>query len=180
MDFIKLTFYYVEPATGNKKEVPTPPQANLTVLNFNRPPIQGVPVIGPSTTESLIHFVYTGRTASGGGDNQYRMLQAKINYWSLSTTTTPNATYALRSPAVAWNELLAGKGYVLSQSQPQEEINIRKIYMAYFEPEKFNDTSPAFYLQPVWVFEGDKTSDTSFLFRAVVPAVSEGYTAAVQ
>jgi len=52
---------------------------------------------------------------------------------------------------------------------------MRKVYMAYFEPEILAKT-----IQPVWVFEGDKLNDSTFLFRAIVPAVADGYYTPVQ
>lgn len=170
------TYYYLESGTDQLREVDTQPQANLTVLNVGRPPIGSTPVIGPSTTESLINFVFSGMTSSQGTKaNQFRLLKAKIIHWPITINTATPATYPLKSSQLAWDQLKEGKGYILNQVNPGDEFNMRKVYMAYFEPEILAKT-----IQPVWVFEGDKLNDSTFLFRAIVPAVADGYYTPVQ
>ncbi len=58
-------------------------------------------------------------------------------------------TYPLLSPAVAWKLLTSGTGYI-AQKGTQDTAVVRKMSMAYFEPE---NESP--YYRPVYVFEGD-------------------------
>jgi hypothetical protein len=170
------TYYYLESGTDELKEVDTQPQANLTILNVGRPPIGNHPIIGPSATESLIHFVFSGMTSSQGTKaNQFRLLKAKIINWPINTSPATPATYPLKTAQLAWEQLNQGKGYILNQVNPGDEFNMRKVYMAYFEPEILAKT-----IQPVWVFEGDKLNDSSFLFRAIVPAVADGYYTPIQ
>ncbi len=178
---IRPSYTYVQPASGEQQEVSTQPQANITILNMTRPPLNGTPLISSSTEDSLIKFAYTGITSSGSSNpnqKQYRLLYGKIIFWPIDEEPgklpiQDQGIYPLKPTLQAWQELQAGKGYILNAVNQGDNFNVRKVYMAYFEPE-----IPAKYIQPVWVFEGDKVDDSKFLFRAIVPAAS--YSSPVQ
>lgn len=77
------------------------------------------------------------------------------------------ASYPFRDINQAWTQLLAGKGYIANLGDNQNgNISIRRVYLAYFDSEQSQD-----YLQPVFVFEGDRG------FFAYVPAISEEWLA---
>jgi len=140
-------------------------------VNVSRNLLGKFPIINESTTESNISFVYTGLTASQlTGSNGIRLLKARIIYWPLDTTTQRPVVYPIRTAEAAWATLQQGKGHILNQIAPNEIYNVRRIYMAYFEPIDQPE-----YLQPVWVFDGDKVNDSNFNFRAIVPATIQGY-----
>jgi hypothetical protein len=164
-------YSYINPTTREVNEVSLQSQANITKINFARNPLGSYPVISESTTDANISFTYTGLTASQlTGANGLRLLAAKIIFWQLDPIPLGPAVYPIRTAQSAYTELTQGKGYILSQVKPDETYNIRRVYMAYFEPIDQPD-----YLQPVWVFDGDKLNDTNFKFRAIVPAVIQGY-----
>jgi hypothetical protein len=163
------TYLYIDPTTGQQQEVRNHQQANVTQINFTRAPVNGYPIIDPSTKTALINFTYTGIPLSADPSNfKDRLLKAELKFWFLNLNPRIPAVYALRTTEQAWQDLQSGKGYVLSEITPGDEYNVRKVYLAYYNPPIY---SPV--MQPVWVFEGDKVSDTNFLFRAFVPAVIE-------
>ena len=89
-----------------------------------------------------------------------RVVQANYQYSQVLEDSF--ATYPLKNSEVAWQELIAGGGYVAKRTTPQ--VTIRKVYMGYYES---ND--PQQFMQPVIVFEGD------YGFLAYVPAVTGEY-----
>lgn len=163
-------FIYFDPTTQQTTPVASQLQANITKVNIPRQPINGIPFISPYIDKNLINFTFTGVTTSANTrDFQNRMLKAEIMFWPINNAPTVLGVYPLRSTQRAWEMLTQGKATVLSPSNPGDEYNVRKIYLAYYEPPVYQQ-----YIQPVWVFEGDKPSDSNFLFRAFVPAVQEG------
>ena len=64
----------------------------------------------------------------------------------------------------AFEELKAGKAYIASISGESQNIVIRRIYLAYYDPGEATD-----FYQPIIVFEGDNN------FVAYLPAVSADY-----
>ncbi len=167
----KGNFVYFDPTTQITTPVASQLQANLTKVNIPRMPIYDIPFISPYINKSLINFTFTGVTTSANSrDFQNRMLSAEIVYWPINNSPNVLGVYPTRSTQRAWELLNQGKAIVLSPSNPGDEYNIRKIYLAYYEPPTYQP-----YIQPVWVFEGDKPTDSNFLFRAFVPAVQEGY-----
>ncbi len=164
-------YVYLDPTIQQTTPVNTQLQANMTLVNIPRLPVNGVPIISPYTTKSLINFTYTGVTTSASTTNfQTRLLNAEITYWELNNAPRVLGVYPLRSAQQAWNTLNSGKGIILSPSNSGDQYNVRYIYLAYYEPPIYQP-----YLQPVWVFEGDKPQESDFQFRAIVPAVQEQF-----
>ncbi len=73
------------------------------------------------------------------------------------------ATYPLKPVQTAWDELVAGGGHVAIKPAERAVI-IRNVKLAYYEAD-----SNQYFLQPVYVFEGDKG------FVAYVQAVDSSY-----
>ncbi|MDQ3239669.1 MAG: hypothetical protein M3P33_04040 [bacterium] len=162
-------YIFLDPVTQQTQAATTIQSANITSININRQPINSIPIIGPSTTKSNINFSYTGLTSSGQFQVSHRLLEANVTYWNYSPST--EAVYLLQSASDAFNnDLLQGKGYILNKTQDGDEYHVRKVYLAYYEPPTVQE-----YLIPVWVYEGDKTDDAKFLFRAIVPAIAKGF-----
>lgn len=74
------------------------------------------------------------------------------------------STYPIKTTAQAVNDLKIGNYWPVSDVAANDVV-IRKIYLAYFEP-----TTSTNYMQPIYVFEGDNN------FTAYVPAVTDQYT----
>ncbi len=104
--------------------------------------------------QSLIYFIF-----SGSRERQKRTIEVKYVYSPLERDNF--ATYPLKSASEAWSELNSGHGYIAELGDNQNgQVIVRRIFLSYFESEK-----PQNFLQPIFVFEGDKN------FTAFVPAV---------
>ncbi len=72
-------------------------------------------------------------------------------------------TYPLKDVRLAWQELQAGKGYIVNPGKKDEAV-IREVSLGYFDSY---EEQP--YLQAIYVFKGDDN------FMAYVSAVSDAY-----
>ncbi|MBN1262847.1 MAG: hypothetical protein JW991_00660 [Candidatus Pacebacteria bacterium] len=90
-----------------------------------------------------------------------------LNYYYFPVDREVWGTYPLKDITRAWEELKSGQGYVANLGDNQAgEIKIRKVKLAYFDPPEHQP-----YLQPIYVFEGDKK------FIAYVPAIKAEHLA---
>jgi hypothetical protein len=89
-----------------------------------------------------------------------RIIQANFQYSQI--LENDYATYPLIPVQEAWNQLLAGKGYIAKKTT--QKVTVRRITLAYFESNQ-----PQKFLQPVYFFEGDAG------FMAYVQAVDPRY-----
>lgn len=112
-----------------------------------------------------IPFVYPGGDLStmnltiGSGDRTSFIVDARFFYQKVSDK---EATYPLISAREAYDKLKNGKGYIATYNGSDENIYIKKAYLAYYVEGKEQD-----YLQPVIVFEGNNN------FFAYVSAVKD-------
>ena len=139
------TFLKYQPAENKLITVPSLSEAQLIQINLFRTDQNGLPILPPHPNETNISFIISQNSELGKKIIKGHYVHYPINYdhW---------ATYPLKSPNVAWEELKTGKAYVtiLGNNSNQKPIIIRKIYLAYFDP----DIAQSF-LQPIFVFEGD-------------------------
>ncbi len=149
----KVTFFK---HSGNSLEVVSSvSDAEITRVDLFREPIDGLPLLTPTFTDSPIVFYLTGEDKS-----EKKVIY--VNYIFKSIQTDIFSTYPLKIPQEAWEELKAGKGYIANPGDnPKTDINIRKIYLAYYDSDQFQN-----YLQPIYVFEGEGN------FAAYLPAIS--------
>lgn len=75
-----------------------------------------------------------------------RIVQANFQYSQILENDF--ATYPLITVQQAWNNLLAGQGYIAKRTTPK--VTVRRVTLAYFESNQ-----PQKFLQPVYLFEGD-------------------------
>ncbi len=152
----RITTVYVDynPETGTFTPVPKIQQARAARVNFFRKPIEPFPILPPGYDESFNYAIYTDTKTLPSG-----IVELSYKYWPIALDDF--ATYPLRSSAQAWEELVQGFGTVvrLGRNTP-EDVIVRKIYLAYLDTPE-----PQQYLQPIFVFEGDKD------FVAYLPAV---------
>ncbi len=129
--------------------------ANMAEIDFYRPDIDGYPVV-TSTYYNSPHYVLFGLNQ---GVSQ--LIRAQVKYFERSKDKI--GVYPLRSSEQAFQDLQAGKGYVVSTGQESGEIKIKKVFMAYYDPDVYQE-----YFQPVYVFLGENR------FVAYVSAVAYG------
>lgn len=79
-------------------------------------------------------------------ENIENYLMFNFTHYQIDTSTF--ATYYMKSPDDAFNDLKGGKGaIILVPDKPQASIT--NVYLGYFLPEKYTP-----YLQPIFIFEG--------------------------
>lgn len=137
--------------------VPASSIANSTAVrvDFFRQDIDKLPLITPKFFESYNYAVFAPSTKIIAG----YVLELNYTFWPISLKDM--ATYPLKTSQEAYTQLTEGKAYVINKGQNSTEITIRKIYLAYFD-----DSQQQEYLQPVFVFEGDRD------FVALTPAIT--------
>jgi len=128
--------------------------ANMAEVDFYRPDIEGFPVV-TSTYYNSPHYVLFGFN-----ENSNLLIRAQVKYFERSEEKI--GLYPLKSSEQAFADLKSGKGYVVSAGQENGEIKIKKVFMAYYDPDVYQE-----YFQPVYVFLGDNR------FVAYVSAVDD-------
>ncbi len=156
----KTSTIILELTGGKLTEVQSLAEAEMVRVNFHRPDLEGLPFVSPYPDKATVSVLVAPFSLS---DNKKQIAEANYTYWQ--PDTTKSATYPTKTAVEAFNELKSGEGYVLAKFNPDSNVTLRRIYLAYIElPVTFQP-----YLQPVVVFEGDHG------FRAVVPAVRADY-----
>lgn len=103
--------------------------------------LDGKPIITPYFNKSLVNALVF-KSAS----NIENYLSLEFTYWPIDASIF--ATYPLKDPQIAFDDLRSGKGVVIIEPlKPQ--VSITSISLGYFLPQKYNP-----YLQPVYIFEG--------------------------
>lgn len=152
------TFDYLKFMPPKLEWAPSISEADFVRVNLFRANIDEKPLLPPNPKNSLVSFLF-----SGSRSTSRRIVE--VNYRYLPIDKEISSTYPLRPVEDAWEDLKAQKGYIANLGNNQEDkITIRKIYLAYFEPE-----IPQHYLQPIYVFEGDAE------FYGYVPAVDTNW-----
>ena len=83
-----------------------------------------------------------------------------FTFWPVDTSTF--ATYPLKSPDIAFEEIKSGMGSLII-APTSSDVSITSVYLAYFEAETYTP-----YLQPVYIFEGPN-------FTTYVPAIKDEF-----
>ncbi|CAN5124771.1 hypothetical protein BH09PAT2_BH09PAT2_06620 [soil metagenome] len=130
--------------------------ANMVEVDYYRPDIDGFPVVTTSYYNSPDYVMFAAK------GNAYEVVKAQIKYFE--KTTDQIGTYPLRTADQAFDDLKKGKGLVISAGQPDGEIKIKKVFLAYYDPDVYQE-----YMQPVYVFLGENK------FVGYVKAVTDEY-----
>ncbi|MBI2196348.1 hypothetical protein HYU45_01920 [Candidatus Daviesbacteria bacterium] len=99
-------------------------------------------------------------TVSGSASNLENYLSLNFTYYPIDTSTY--ATYPLKTPEQAFDDLKTGKGVVVVEPD-KPQVSITSVSLGYYLPENY---SP--YLQPIFVFEGPN-------FVSYVSAINEQF-----
>ena len=134
-------------------------EADFVRVDIFRANLDDLKVLPPLPSEAQVYLLFSGSRELGK-----RIV--KVNYNHPLISQEKSATYPLKTSSVAWEELIENKGFIANLPDDQDgKIIIRKIFLAYFEPETTQD-----FLQPIFVFEGDKN------FLAYLPAIDRKWT----
>lgn len=137
-------------------------EANFAKINLFRQEIQSgiqkIKILPDNPREANVWLLISPNLAINDG-------VAEIHYQNFSISWQKPATYPFRNINEAWTQLLAGKGYIANLGNNSGgNVVVRKVYLAYYDSRQSQD-----YLQPVFVFEGDKD------FFAYIPAITENW-----
>ena len=104
--------------------------------------IDSKPIVTPNFKRSLVYASLSTQPA----DKIENFIQINFTFWPVDITSF--ATYPVKTPEEALNDLKNGKGIVIVEpSTPRASIS--DIYLAYYQSEIYTP-----YLQPIYVFEG--------------------------
>lgn len=155
-----VIFWKYEQDNSSMRHLENNIEANLVEVDFYRPDIDAsphaVPVVSPKYFNSQNYVLMMFKN-----DGAYKVLRAQVKFYDRSTEQI--GVYPLRSGDQAYQDLIKGKGLIVSQPQTSN-ITIRKMFLGYFDPDVYQE-----YLQPVYIFVGDGD------FVGYVPAVSGEY-----
>ncbi|MFA9288900.1 MAG: hypothetical protein ACEQSA_03410 [Weeksellaceae bacterium] len=151
-----ILYFNYNPATKELTKVDTIAEANMAEVDFFSADLDGKPVVTSTYFNSPNFVLY----ALNNGNLQ--VLRAKSSIYEKSKDQI--GVYPVITSDQAWKDLQAGKGSIISQDDNTQDIKIKKIYLAYFEPEVYQE-----YMQPMYVFLGEGN------FVAYVTAVTEEY-----
>jgi hypothetical protein len=146
-NYLKLVSPNLEPAISLS-------EADFVRVNLFRADLDGLRILPPNPRKALISFLFSGNRERGK-----RIIE--INYYYFPIDYHTSATYPLKPINDAWQELQGGKGYLANLGQNEDQVTVRKIYLAYYDSQEPQD-----FLQPIYVFEGDQN------FFSYVPAIA--------
>lgn len=147
----KVTF--LRALAGQTKQANSINEADFVRADLYRSVPNGLDTVTSEYQHGVIRALFSGSREQGE-----RLLYLQSSY--LPVNWQRPETYPLQSAAEAWQQLLAGEGYITNAGNDVEAV-VRSVRLAYFEP--MQDDS---YFQPVFVFEGDDD------FQALVPALN--------
>ncbi|MFZ5365941.1 MAG: hypothetical protein ACOZBZ_01480 [Patescibacteria group bacterium] len=120
-------------------------EADFVKVGLFREDLGGLPILPENPKEGSITFLFSGARA-----REKRIVEINYNYNKIERESF--ATYPLKSAQTAWQELQGGKGFIASLGENTDgKITVRKVYLAYFDSPQ-----PQNFLQPIFVFEGDR------------------------
>lgn len=110
---------------------------------FRSPILQKFQILRYDPTLGAARLIFSGNSARDKKIVLMNYLHFPIDYEQFET-------YRLITPAEAWAQLQAGKGYVALVDAGTTDAIIRNVALAYYDSD-----TPQNYLQPMYVFTGD-------------------------
>lgn len=144
------------------KQVSSQSEANMARIDFYRDAVYDeVKIMSTDINRAPISVLISGSNISGKDI-------VDIDYKYVNIDRESYATYPIKSTEEAYSDLKNSKYWPVSDVAEQD-ITIRKIYLAYFEPAVLTN-----FMEPIYVFEGDSKAGNKF--TAYVSAVADKYT----
>jgi len=134
-------------------------EADVVKVSLFRKSYDNLPSMTANPNEANVWAIVSGSTT-----REQQVIAAEYHY--LPVDESQFSTYPIKTPGQAFSELQGGGAYIadLGLNKDGGSLKIRRIYLAYFDPESASD-----FYQPVYVFEGDNG------FTAYLPAVTSNY-----
>jgi hypothetical protein len=133
----------------------SPEEANMVEVDFYRPDIEEHPIVSPKYFNSQNYVLMMFY------ENTYKVIRAQVLFFEKSTEQV--GKYPLKTGQEAFEELKKGKAIVSQRPEGVKNLTIKEMILGYFDPDEYQE-----YLQPVYVFLGDKDHP----FVGFVPAVA--------
>lgn len=158
-DKVTTTNLFYDPETKTVSVASSLSNANMMRINFYRTDLDKKRIVQSVFNESYNYALYTPST-----NQKNRILQLVYTFWPIALDDM--GTYPLRSSETAWKDFTDGYATItnMGNNNPQDQITIRNVYLAYYDSEEPQD-----YLQLIYVFEGDND------FVAYLPAISNDW-----
>lgn len=155
---------YLKLTSGKLINVLALSEADVVKVNLFRKAYNNLPSMTGDPNQSNVWAII-----SGGQQKDQQIIAAQYHYYPVDESQY--STYPIITPQEAFNELQAGKAYVASMGQykDNDSLKIRKIYLAYFDPDIASD-----FYQPIYVFDSGE-NDPSNSFIGYLPAISPTY-----
>lgn len=134
-------------------------ESDMVKINLFRKNYDNLPSMTGNPTEANVWALI------GGAQNRdQQIIAAEYHYHPVDESQF--STYPIKTPTEAYSELQTGQPFIadVGVNKDGANIKIRRVYLAYFDPEEQTD-----FYQPIYVFEGDNG------FTAYVPAVTSNY-----
>lgn len=151
-------FMRYDPATDALRVVNSAADANMVEVDFYKPDIEGIPVVAPKYFNSQNYVVLVFN------DSGAHIAKSQVKYFRKSDDVF--GLYPVKTGVTAWEQLKAGKGYVVSNLGTGSDVKVSKMFLAYLDLDSYAE-----YLQPVYVFLGNDN------FVGYVPAIEDKYLA---
>lgn len=128
----------------------------MVEVDFYRPDIGEFPTVSSTyfNSSNYVLLTYNG--------DRYKILRSQVRFFEQSEDQV--GVYPLKTGKLAYDALTKGKGLIISNPDSSQNIVIKKMFLAYYDPDIYQE-----YLQPVYVFLGENN------FVAYVPALSDDY-----
>jgi len=134
-------------------------ESDVVKVNLFRKNYDNLPSMTSNPNEANVWAI-----VSGSATREQQIIAAEFHYYSVDETQF--STYPIKTPQEAFTEFQSGSAFVadLGLNKDGDNVKIRRIYLAYFDPESESD-----FFQPIYVFEGDNG------FTAYLPAITSSY-----
>lgn len=155
---------YLKLESGSLAKVLALSEADVTKVNLFRKDYDKLPSLSADPKKANVWGIIGGIQQKGR-----QVIAAEYHYYPVDETQF--STYPIISPEEAYQRLQNGQSFIASMGQYKEgdSLKIRKIYLAYFDPD-----TPSDFFQPIYVFDsGENDPENSFI--GYVSAVSPSY-----
>lgn len=134
-------------------------ESDVVKVNLFRKKYDELPSVTGNPNEGNVWAII-----SGSNTKEQKIIASEYHYYSVDESQF--STYPIKTPTEAYEELTSGAAFIadVGLNKDGDSLKIRRIYLAYFDPEESSD-----FYQPVYVFEGDNG------FAAYTPAVTNDY-----
>jgi len=153
---IQIKFFFFDKEKNTMTHVKRNLDANFVEVYFFKPDLEKTSFVSIKypNTHNYVKMIPL--------EDKYKIVEAQIKYFDKSAELF--GIYPVKTGDEAYKQLKKGKGTVIRNLNSLDKVTIKKMFIAYFDPEDYEE-----FIQPVYVFQGDED------FVAFVPAITDEY-----